>query len=77
MIGLTTGHEALSFMNFTVGYNKIQMTPEDQEAIAFRTLKCIFYYKLMHFGLNNARATYKREMQTILRYVAQNDRVLC
>jgi len=66
MIDFTTGHEALSFMDCTVGYNQIQMAPEDEEATTFRTPKGIFCYKVMPFGLTNARATYQRAMQTIV-----------
>ena len=65
MVDLTTGQEALSFMDCTTGYNQIQMAPEDQEATAFRTPKGMFYYKVMPFGLKNARATYQRAMQNI------------
>ena len=52
-------------MDSTVGYNKIQMAPEDQEATAFRTPKGIFCYKVMPFNLKNAGATYQRVMQNI------------
>jgi len=65
MIDSTTSHEALSFMDCTAGYNQILMAPEDQEATAFRTPKGIFCYKVMPFGLKNARATYQRAMQAI------------
>ena len=65
MIDFTTGHEALSFMDHTAGYNQIQMAPEDQEATVFRTPKGIFCHKVMPFGLKNARATYQKSMQTI------------
>ena len=65
MIDSTTRHEALSFMDCMAEYHQIQMTPEDQKAIAFRTPKGIFCYKLMPFGLKNAGATYQRAMQTI------------
>ncbi|XP_074296887.1 uncharacterized protein LOC141627548 [Silene latifolia] len=65
MIDVTTGHEALSFMDCTAGYNQIQMAPEDQEATAFRTPKGIFCYIVMPFGLKNAGATYQRAMQKI------------
>ncbi|CAM8907779.1 unnamed protein product [Rhodiola kirilowii] len=51
MIDATTGHEALSFMDCTAGYNQIHMAPEDQDATAFRTPKGIFCYKVMPFGL--------------------------
>ena len=65
MIDYTTRHEALSFMDCTIGYNQIQMVPEDQEATAFRTPKGIFCYKVMPFGLKNVGARYQRAMQTI------------
>ena len=47
MINLTIGHEALSFMDCIVGYNQIQMAPEDQEAAAFHTHKGLFCYKVV------------------------------
>lgn len=36
------------------------MTLEYEETIAFVTQKGVSYYKVMLFGLKNARATYKR-----------------
>jgi len=54
MIDTATGHEALSFMDCTAGYNQIQMALKDQDATAFRTLMDIFCYKVMPFDLNNA-----------------------
>jgi len=65
MINLTIGHEALSFMDCIVGYNQIQMAPEDQEATTFHTHKGLFCYKVVPFGLKNVVATYHRAMQTI------------
>jgi len=62
MIDATTGHEALSFMDCTARYNKIQMALKDQDAMAFRTPKGIFCYKVMPFGLKNTEATYQRAM---------------
>jgi len=61
----TTGHEALSFMHCTAGYNHIQMAFAYQEATAFRTPKDIFCYMVIPFGLKNARATYQMAMQTV------------
>ncbi|XP_074266177.1 uncharacterized protein LOC141588643 [Silene latifolia] len=55
MIDATTGHEGLSFMDCTAGYNQIQMAPEDQEATAFRTPNGIFCYTVMPFGLKKCR----------------------
>ncbi|KAL0394673.1 UNVERIFIED_CONTAM: Polyprotein P3 [Sesamum latifolium] len=65
MIDATTGHEALSFMDGSSGYNQIRMAPADEELTAFRTLKGIYCYKVMPFGLKNAGATYQRAMQRI------------
>ncbi|XP_057793051.1 uncharacterized protein LOC131009656 [Salvia miltiorrhiza] len=65
MIDATTGHEALSFMDGSSGYNQILMSPEDEELTAFRTPKGIYCYKVMPFGLKNAGATYQRAMQKI------------
>jgi hypothetical protein len=65
MVDSTIGHKALSFMDSSSGYNQIRMAPEDEEFIAFQTLKGIYCYKVMPFGLKNARATYQRAMQKI------------
>ncbi|KAK4404358.1 Transposon Tf2-12 polyprotein [Sesamum angolense] len=65
MIDATTGHEALSFMDGSFGYNQIRMAPADEELTAFRTPKGIYCYKVMPFGLKNAGATYQRAMQKI------------
>ncbi|KAL0290344.1 UNVERIFIED_CONTAM: Transposon Tf2-12 polyprotein [Sesamum calycinum] len=65
MIDATTGHEALSFMDGSSGYNQIRMAPADEELTAFLTPKGIYCYKVMPFGLKNARTTYQRAMQKI------------
>lgn len=65
MVDATIGHEALSFMDGSSGYNQIQMTPKDEELTAFQTPKGIYYYKVMPFGLKNSRATYQQAMQQI------------
>ncbi|KAM1132646.1 hypothetical protein ACFX19_047714 [Malus domestica] len=65
MVDATTGHEALSFMDGSSGYNQIRMALEDEELTAFCTPKGIYCYKVMPFGLKNAGATYQRAMQKI------------
>ncbi|XP_057770207.1 uncharacterized protein LOC130990022 [Salvia miltiorrhiza] len=65
MIDATTGHEALTFMDGSSGYNQIRMSPNEEELTAFRTPKGIYCYKVMPFGLKNAGATYQRAMQKI------------
>nr|XP_027068875.1 uncharacterized protein LOC113694208 [Coffea arabica] len=64
-VDAATGHEALSFLDGSSGYNQIRMAPEDEELTAFRTPKGIYCYKVMPFGLKNAGATYQRAMQRI------------
>ncbi|TYK06279.1 uncharacterized protein E5676_scaffold157G00630 [Cucumis melo var. makuwa] len=64
-IDATAGHEALSFMDGSSGYNQIRMALDDEEKTAFRTPKGIYCYKVMPFGLKNVGATYQRAMQRI------------
>ncbi|KAL0307923.1 UNVERIFIED_CONTAM: Retrovirus-related Pol polyprotein from transposon [Sesamum angustifolium] len=65
MIDATMGHEALSFMDGSSGYNQICMASTNEELTVFRTPKGIYCYKVMPFGLKNAAATYQRAMQRI------------
>ena len=58
MVDATAGHEVLTFLNAYSGYNQILMHLEDQEKTTFMTDKGIYCYKVMPFGLKNARATY-------------------
>ena len=44
------------------GYNQIKMEEVDQEKTSFVTSQGLFCYKVMPFGLKNARATYQRLM---------------
>ena len=44
------------------GYNQIKMEEADQEKTSFVTSQGLFCYKVMPFGLKNARATYQRLM---------------
>lgn len=42
------------------GYNQIKMVQEDEEHTTFILDKSLYYYKVISFGLKNARATYQR-----------------
>jgi len=59
LVESTAGNELLTFMDAFSGYNQIMMNPEDQEKTSFITDKGIYCYKVMPFGLKNARATYQ------------------
>lgn len=65
MVDSTTGHELLTFMDGSSGYNQIFMAEEDKLHTAFRTPKGIYCYKVMPFGLKNAGATVKKVMTHI------------
>jgi hypothetical protein len=56
------GCEAFSFMDGFLGYNQIQIKPEDQHKMTFICLWGTFAYCKMPFGLKNAGATSQRAM---------------
>ena len=58
LVDSTASHRLLSFMDAFSGYNQIKMDEEDQEKTSFITSQGLFCYKVMHFGLKNAGATY-------------------
>ena len=60
MVDATAGHEMLTFMDASSGFQQIQMEPSDQEDTAFMTPTGIYCYLAMPFGLKNAGATYQR-----------------
>ena len=61
----TTGYKLLIFMDAFSGYNQIKMAEKDQEKTTFNTSQRLSYYKVMPFGLKNARATYQRLVNKI------------
>ncbi|XP_022861476.1 uncharacterized protein LOC111381861 [Olea europaea var. sylvestris] len=65
MVDATTGYKVLSFIDRFFRYNQIQINPKDEELTSFCTLKGIYCYKVMPFGLKNAGTTYQRAMQKI------------
>ena len=60
LVDSALGHDRLSFLNAFQGYHQIPMNLADQEKTAFITPKGAYCYKVMPFGLKNARATYQR-----------------
>ena len=62
LVDLTARNQLLSFMDAFLGYNQIKMEEADQENTSFVTSQGLFCYKVMPFGLKNARATYQRLM---------------
>ena len=62
LVDSTTRHRLLSFMDAFSGYNQIKMEEADQEKTSFVTSQGLLCYKVMLFGLKNARTTYQRLM---------------
>ena len=62
LVDSTAQHQLLSFMDAFSGYNQIRMHEADQEKTSFVTSQGLFCYKVMPFGLKNARVTYQRLM---------------
>ncbi|RDX80445.1 hypothetical protein CR513_39005, partial [Mucuna pruriens] len=65
LVDNTTQHAFYSFMDDFFEYNQIWMAEEDKEKTTFITMWGTFCYKVMPFGLKNARATYQRDMVTL------------
>ena len=55
LVDSTAGHQLLNFMGAFLDYNQIRMDEADQEKISFITNQGLFCYKVMPFGLKNAR----------------------
>ncbi|RDX83077.1 hypothetical protein CR513_36040, partial [Mucuna pruriens] len=64
LVDNTTQHTFYFFMDGFFGY-KIRMVEEDKEKTTFITMWRTFCYKVMPFGLKNARVTYQRAMVTL------------
>ena len=52
----------MSFLDAFQGYHQISLALDDQEKTAFVTPIGNYHYKVMPFGLKNARSTYQRMM---------------
>ena len=52
----------MSFLDVFQGYHQIPLVLGDQEKTAFVTIIGNYHYKVMSFGLKNARSTYQRMM---------------
>ena len=52
----------MSFLDAFQGYHQIPLAQDDQEKTAFVTPIRNYHYKVMPFGLKNARSTYQRMM---------------
>lgn len=60
LVDRTAGHDLRSFLDAFSGYNQILMHLNGQKKTAFTTVRGIYCYKIMAFGLKNAFFTYQR-----------------
>ena len=62
LVDITVGHPRMSFLDAFQGYHHILLAMDDQERTTFVTPIRNYHYKVMPFGLKNARSTYQRMM---------------
>ena len=67
LVDATSGHALLSFMDTYSGYNQIPMHVPDEEHTFFIIDRELYCYKVMPFGLKNARVTYQRLVNMMFR----------
>lgn len=60
LVNATYGHSRMSFLDTFQGYHQIPLALLDQEKTTFLTLTRNYHYRVMTFGLKNARSTYQR-----------------
>ena len=62
LVDAMVGHLWMSFLDAFQGYHQIPLALDNQEKIAFVTPIGNYHYKVMPFGLKNARSIYQRMM---------------
>ena len=65
LVDAMVGHPRMTFLDAFQGYHQIPLALDDQEKTIFVTPNENYHYKVMHFGLKNARSIYQRMMTRI------------
>jgi hypothetical protein len=60
LVDATMGFKFLSSLDANSGYHQIPMYPEDEEKTTFITKSGTYYYRVIPFGLKNAKTTYQQ-----------------
>ncbi|GAA0139270.1 hypothetical protein LIER_00852 [Lithospermum erythrorhizon] len=63
----SAGHEVFDFLDASRGYHQIIRDAHDQEKTAFITEYGLYCWRVMSFGLKNARAIYQRMVNAIFK----------
>jgi len=63
------GNKVLTFLDAYSEYNQIPMAVSDMHKTAFITDDANYFYRVMPFGLKNARATYQRLMNKVFSHL--------
>ena len=64
LVDATVGHPWMGFLDAFQGYHQIPLALDNQEKTTFVTPIGNYHYKVMPFGLKNARSIYQRRMMT-------------
>ena len=67
LVDAMVGHPRMTFLDAFQGYHQIPLALDDQEKTIFVTPNGNYHYKVMHFGLKNARSIYQRMMTGIFK----------
>jgi hypothetical protein len=67
VVDSTAGSVLLCFLDCYSGYHQIALHPDNEDKTTFITPHGIYCYKVMTFGLKNARATYQKAIQKCLK----------
>ena len=60
------GARVFSSLDLQSGYHQVPIADEDVPKTAFRTHKGLLEYRVLRFGLTNAPAVFKHEMNKVL-----------
>ena len=60
LVDATDGYKRMSFLDTYSQYNQIKMNEDNRIHTVFITERGLYCYKVMPFGLKNAKATYQK-----------------